>query len=86
MIQRALSGKIRRWLTQFPAIGLLGPRQCGKSTLAKQLLENIPQSIYLDLKPEHAWIIAPVEAAYPIRRDVTVTSLAALLEQLGGQS
>jgi predicted AAA+ superfamily ATPase len=50
MIQRALSGKIHRWLTQFPAVGLLGPRQCGKSTLAKQLLEKIPQSIYLDLE------------------------------------
>jgi hypothetical protein len=50
MIQRALSGKIHRWLTQFPAVGLLGSRQCGKSTLAKQLLEKIPQSIYLDLE------------------------------------
>ncbi|MBI3800267.1 MAG: ATP-binding protein [Deltaproteobacteria bacterium] len=50
MIQRALTGKIRRWLTQFPAVGLLGPRQCGKSTLAKQLLAEIPQAVYLDLE------------------------------------
>lgn len=50
MIQRVLSDKIHRWLTQFPAIGLLGPRQCGKSTLAKHLLEAWPRSIYLDLE------------------------------------
>jgi predicted AAA+ superfamily ATPase len=50
MIQRLLADKIHRWLTQFPAVGLLGPRQCGKSTLAKQILADIPQSIYLDLE------------------------------------
>lgn len=50
MIQRLLASKIRRWLTQFPAIGLLGPRQCGKSTLAKHILEQIPHSVYLDLE------------------------------------
>jgi ABC-type cobalamin/Fe3+-siderophores transport system ATPase subunit len=44
MIQRVLFAKIRRWLFQFPACGLLGPRQCGKSTLARQLLEKIPHS------------------------------------------
>ena len=34
----------------FPAIGLLGPRQCGKSTLAKQLLTAYPHAVSLDLE------------------------------------
>ncbi len=50
MTPRLLMTTLRRWLTQFPAIGLLGPRQCGKSTLAKQLLTDIPRSVYLDLE------------------------------------
>ena len=34
----------------MPAVALLGPRQCGKSTLARFVLESIPSSIYLDLE------------------------------------
>ncbi len=34
----------------FPAVALLGPRQCGKSTLAKQLLSQMGKSTYIDLE------------------------------------
>ena len=33
-----------------PVIAILGPRQCGKSTLAKELLKNNEDSLYLDLQ------------------------------------
>jgi hypothetical protein len=42
MIQRAASAKIKQLAKKFPAVGLLGPRQSGKTTLAKELFPNKP--------------------------------------------
>ncbi len=38
-----------RALGRSPAVAVLGPRQCGKSTLARQYLQGTP-SVYLDLQ------------------------------------
>lgn len=40
----------RERLASNPALALLGPRQCGKSTLARHLLKEFPESIYLDVE------------------------------------
>lgn len=37
-------------LQNNPAVALLGPRQCGKSTLARMILEQIPDTLMLDLE------------------------------------
>ena len=37
-------------LGQYPVIAIVGPRQCGKSTLAKYLLDRLKDGIYLDLE------------------------------------
>ena len=37
MIRRKLTGMIRKRLDEYPAVALLGPRQCGKTTLARAL-------------------------------------------------
>lgn len=51
MIQRDLTSDITKALTYFPVVGIIGPRQVGKTTLAKQLLlELMRPSIYLDLE------------------------------------
>ncbi len=42
MIQRDATGKIKQLAKKFPAIGLLGPRQSGKTTLAKELFPKKP--------------------------------------------
>ncbi|MDX2455268.1 ATP-binding protein [Desulfosarcina sp.] len=34
----------------MPAVAILGPRQCGKTTLAKAILDNMENSVYLDLE------------------------------------
>ncbi|PHS16857.1 MAG: ATPase [Kangiella sp.] len=39
-------------LRNNPAVALLGARQVGKSTLAKQIIQHFPQSIYLDLEKQ----------------------------------
>ncbi|MDA3811185.1 MAG: ATP-binding protein [Spirochaetaceae bacterium] len=41
---------ITKHLGAFPAVLLLGARQVGKSTLAKKIIENIENSLYLDLE------------------------------------
>ncbi len=49
MITRQLHTYIADLLTRHPAVGLLGPRQAGKTTLALALCENRP-SLYLDME------------------------------------
>jgi hypothetical protein len=44
---RILAHKINNLLSMFPAVAMIGPRQCGKSTLAKQLR---PEWRYYDLE------------------------------------
>lgn len=41
---------IRRALAGNPVVGLLGPRQCGKSTLARQIAAGKGQATFLDLE------------------------------------
>lgn len=51
MIQRDLTTEIKLALTYFPVVGIIGPRQVGKTTLAKQLLTQLTRpSVYLDLE------------------------------------
>jgi hypothetical protein len=47
---RHLEDSIRKYQQIFPIIAILGPRQCGKSTLIKQLFSPETNSIYLDLQ------------------------------------
>src|SRR4030065_2079134 len=50
MIKRAIQKKVEESLKTFPVVGILGPRQVGKTTLAKEILKNINSSLYLDLE------------------------------------
>jgi predicted AAA+ superfamily ATPase len=51
---RQMADRVRQLLTRFPAACLVGPRQCGKTTLAKSLgahyfdLEHTPDRLRLD--------------------------------------
>ena len=57
MIPRRLSRNILRHLREFPAVALLGPRQVGKTTLARALAAQVSDDVepeYLDLEnPAH---------------------------------
>src|SRR5713101_5739838 len=51
MIERTIKPVIKDLLTRFPAVGLLGPRQVGKTTLALSIASELKDSsIYLDLE------------------------------------
>lgn len=51
MIQRNLNTKLLKLLSYFPVVGIVGPRQVGKTTLVKALSVLLPKpSIYFDLE------------------------------------
>ena len=50
IIDRHLAGTVKRRLQNNPAVAILGPRQCGKTTLAGQIVKKFNQSVYLDLE------------------------------------
>jgi predicted AAA+ superfamily ATPase len=49
-IPRGLAQTISERLRNSPVTALLGPRQCGKSTLARIIIARLPDSLYLDLE------------------------------------
>jgi len=51
MIRRRISKEINESLAYFPVVSIIGPRQVGKTTLAKQIIADAQNSaIYLDLE------------------------------------
>lgn len=51
MIKRVLQSDIANLLKQFPAVAILGPRQVGKTTLAKQIAKTRKTTaLYLDME------------------------------------
>ena len=50
LIDRYLAGTIKRRLQNNPAVAILGPRQCGKTTLAGHIVKSLKQSVYLDIE------------------------------------
>lgn len=49
-IIRAILNELKERIKFNPVVALLGPRQCGKTTLAKELLKETKNGIYLDLE------------------------------------
>jgi uncharacterized protein len=49
-ISRILEKQLISSIANNPVTGIIGPRQCGKSTLAKKILEQYKNVIYLDLE------------------------------------
>jgi predicted AAA+ superfamily ATPase len=49
-IHRQKEGDLLQALKYFPVAAVLGPRQCGKSTLAKYIVSKRKNTIYLDLQ------------------------------------
>ena len=49
MLTRFKEDRINSLLKQFPVTAIVGPRQCGKTTIAKQVLKRI-DGIYFDLE------------------------------------
>jgi len=50
MVDRTLEARVQEYIGYFPVTAILGPRQCGKTTLAKMCIESGPGALYLDLE------------------------------------
>jgi hypothetical protein len=70
VIERQLQATIERRLLQAPAVALLGPRQVGKTTLARAIAARHPRAMTLDLEREsdRAALEHP-ELFFPTHRD-----------------
>ena len=49
-ISRRIKETVSQYLGIFPAVVILGARQCGKSTLVNMMSGNLPSFLYLDLQ------------------------------------
>lgn len=49
-IERTITPAILKLLKNFPVVAIIGPRQCGKSTLAKYITGEIDGNLYLDME------------------------------------
>ena len=49
-VPRQLEGELVKSLDSFPVTAILGPRQCGKSTLAKHIVSAREDTLFLDLQ------------------------------------
>lgn len=68
MLDRTLAPRVLRRLRESPAVALLGPRQCGKSTLAADILRT-RSSCYLDLeRPSDLAKLQDPEAFFKLQR------------------
>lgn len=70
----ALKSKILNELNRFPAVALLGPRQCGKTTIAREIAAECRPAITLDLEdPEDlAKLEAPKTFLSPLQGLVVI--------------
>ncbi|MFN0179577.1 MAG: ATP-binding protein [Gemmatimonadales bacterium] len=74
MISRStVTSLIRSWLRANPAVALVGPRQCGKSTVARSLAKETPAT-YLDLEDpaDLASLDQPMTTLEPLRGLVVI--------------
>ncbi|MBU4487240.1 MAG: AAA family ATPase [Candidatus Delongbacteria bacterium] len=51
-LKRNIESIIKSYIKHFPVTAILGPRQCGKSTLIKEINKNLSDIIYLDLQSD----------------------------------
>ena len=69
-ISRNLEKKVTESLQAFPAVAILGPRQSGKSTLAKAIMEKRPDRTYLDLeRPSDLQKLAEPELFFDLHQE-----------------
>ncbi len=65
---------VTRALHRSPVVAIVGPRQCGKTTLARQLV-SAGSPNYFDLRLDALWVVYPGDVRYAI--DDRITALPA---------
>jgi predicted AAA+ superfamily ATPase len=69
-VPRISTATLQRKLEENPVVALIGPRQCGKSTLAKRIVEPLPVAVHLDLeRPSDLRRLDDPEAYFDLHAD-----------------
>jgi predicted AAA+ superfamily ATPase len=72
-IHRSLQEQVEEYMKLFPVVALLGPRQCGKSTLAGEMGKNAKDFLYIDLEsPADRMRLNDLTLFFGINRSMTV--------------
>lgn len=72
-VPRFLGNSVKKALKQVPAVAILGPRQCGKTTLARYLVGELENVLYLDLeRPSDLARLSDPEALFAENKDCLV--------------
>jgi predicted AAA+ superfamily ATPase len=69
LIRRKIELFVLQSLQEMPVTALLGPRQCGKTTLSKAILSGRPDALYLDLeRPDDLRALTDPQAFFRMNR------------------
>lgn len=69
-VERRAQAVVERRLTQAPVVVLLGPRQVGKTTLARTIAAAQPQALYLDMERAADLAVAQrPDLFFPVHRE-----------------
>lgn len=80
-ISRRIHRRVVEGLRDFPAVALLGPRQCGKTTLARAIVGEEAAAAYLDLeRPSDLRKLSEPELFFALQRERGGTELFCLDE------
>ena len=86
MLARTIKPKLNRLLDRSPAVVLIGPRQAGKTTLARELARE-RDAVYVDLERPSDLAKISDRAGHPsIRAAHSSRDAAAVLDHAGPQS
>jgi predicted AAA+ superfamily ATPase len=70
VIIRNLQKEIIYYFDEYPVIAIVGARQVGKSTLAKSIISNYNNAIYLDAeRPSHRQLLDDAEQFFELNHD-----------------
>jgi len=69
-IKRTNTKEILKYLGFYSVTAILGPGQCGKSTLAKRIIDSFPKTFYIDLElPSDLAKLQDTEAFFTLKSD-----------------
>lgn len=72
-VLRSIKPQVNEYMQLFPVVALLGPRQCGKSTLAKELGNSIDNFVYIDLEnPSDRLRISDLSLFFSLNNSATI--------------
>lgn len=80
-VPRKIQGQIEARLADSPVVAVLGPRQCGKTTLVQETVGGRPGAVYLDLeRPSDLGKLRDPELFFTVHRSQGTASLFCLDE------